>query len=647
MKTNYTRRQFIRNMGIAAAGLALYNCTTKSFPKNPNVVVILVDDLGWTDVGCYGNTYYETPNIDKLAAQGMKFTNGYASCAVCSPTRGSVMTGRYPTRIGITDWIHPNYPIENGEQPVGYESRANRKLQTPKNHLFLEHDEVTIPEILKKAGYTTCHVGKWHLGKKEWWPETHGFDYNIGGFQNGQPPSYFDPYKIPTLQDREEGEYLTDREAVEASGFIKKAVKQDKPFFLYMAHYTVHVPMQAKEELIEYYKKKEIPKDRDFHPIYAAMIHSLDEAVGTITSTLEEAGVAENTVIIFTGDNGGLKLPWGKNGSNIWTDNTPLRNGKGFPYEGGIREPFIVKWPGQIKPGTVSDEMVCSIDILPTICEMTGQKLPSQKPIDGKSLIPTLVDNDKLDRNTLYWHFPHYWGGGVPPYSAIREGDWKLIQWYETNSLELYNLEDDLSEANDLAENNTDKVNDLQKKLDEWLKATGGKLPKPNPDYSEGKKVNHLAVGKNIRLENEASPKYSKGNKNLLVNGIQASPNIKIGWLGFENDDFVATIDLKSIESIQLISVNFLQNQKDWIFMPEEIEFAASTTGRNYKKLKIIKNKISSKKEGMILKDFTLDISATEMRYIKIRAKNIGVCPKWHPGSGKPAWLFVDEIIVK
>lgn len=487
MKKRYTLSQFASTILIISIVLILFSCTNMELPKNPNIVLILVDDLGWADVGCYGNTYYETPNIDKLAAEGMKFTNGYAASAVCSPTRGALMTGRYPTRLGITDWIHHWYPIENGEQPIGYDSSDDKKLQTPKNHLFLEYDEITIAEILKKVGYTTCHVGKWHLGQEDWWPKSHGFDYNIGGFQMGQPPSYFDPYNIPTMLDREEGEYLTDREGDEAVGFIQKAVKQDKPFFLNMAHYAVHTPIQAKEELIEYYQKKEIPKDRDFHPKYAAMVHSLDEAIGKITSTLENLGVAENTIIIFTGDNGGLKLPRGKNGSNIWTDNTPLRDGKGFPYEGGIREPFIVKWPGQIKPGTVSNEMVCSIDILPTICEMTGQKLPLQKPIDGKSLIPALIENDELDRRTLYWHFPHYWGGGVPPYSAIRDGDWKLIRWYETDSLELYNLEDDLSEKNDLAESNLKKVTELEKKLDLWLKETGAKLPKPNPEFDDEK----------------------------------------------------------------------------------------------------------------------------------------------------------------
>ena len=268
--------------------LGIISCSKSTTSLKPNIILILVDDLGWTDVGCYGNNYYETPNIDKLAHKGMKFSNGYASCAVCSPTRASVMTGRYPTRLGITDWIHHWYPIENGEQPSGFEKSADRKLQTPKNHLFLDHSEVTIAEILKEAGYITCHIGKWHLGQKKWYPESQGFDYNIGGFEMGHPPSYFDPYKNPSLEDRKEGEYLTDREADEAAAFIDEAVKQNKPFFLYMSHYTVHTPIQAKKDIIEYYRKKETPANTDFHPEYAAMVHSLDEAVGKIISNIDK-----------------------------------------------------------------------------------------------------------------------------------------------------------------------------------------------------------------------------------------------------------------------------------------------------------------------------------------------------------------------
>ena len=643
----YTLSQIVSTILIVFGGLILFSCTSKELPRKPNIILILVDDLGWADVGCYGNTYYETPNIDKLAAEGMKFTNGYAASAVCSPTRGALMTGRYPTRLGITDWIHHWYPIENGEQPIGYESSDDKKLQTPKNYLFLDHDEITIAEILKKVGYTTCHVGKWHLGQKDWWPETHGFDYNIGGYQQGQPDSYFDPYNNPSMPDRKKGEYLTDREADEATGFIKKALQQNKPFFLYMAHYTVHTPIQAKMELIEYYQNKKIPEDRDFHPKYAAMVHSLDDAVGTITSTLEKLGVTDNTVIIFTSDNGGLKLRGNKDGSSKWTDNTPLRAGKGFPYEGGIREPFIVKWPGQIKPGSSSYEMVSSIDILPTICEMIGQQNQKTKSIDGKSLIPALVDNERLDRKTLYWHYPHYWnGGGVAPYSVIRDGDWKLIRWYEDNIIELYDLKNDLSEDNDLSIINPNKVNELQDKLDMWLKETGAKLPKLNPNYNNERKIDHLAIGKKIILKNDASPKYSDGDKNILLNGIMAPSKISNGWLGFEGDDFVATIDLQSIKSIKNISVNFLQHQKDWIFLPTQLKVFISNNGKNFRSVASLnKENIKTPKKGntiLIAKKF----ENVKSRYIKVIAKNIGQCPKGHPGEGGKAWLFVDEILV-
>jgi arylsulfatase A len=491
---NYTRRGFLKAIGLGAASLAVSRASSpRSESETPstrssmaqqrsgdklNFVFILVDDLGWTDTGCYGSKFYETPNIDKLAAQGMRFTNAYAACAVCSPTRAAVMTGRYPARLGVTDWIRARFQggkiPENKKNPTGYIGDKNRKLLCPPNALWMELDEITIAEALKPAGYTSCHIGKWHLGADDWYPDKQGFDFNIGGCDFGQPPSYFDPYslnrqgQIPTLSPRQEGEYLTDREADEAVNFIHN--HKDKPFFLYMAHYAVHTPIQAKEEIVTKYKAKE-PTNHN-NPTYAAMIESVDDAVGKIISAIDELGIAEKTIVFFTSDNGGLL--------GI-TSNTPLRSGKGYPYEGGIREPLIVRWPNVIKAGTISHEPVTSVDYFPTICEAAGVPLPRDRSIDGVSLLGHLKSNgaDKLDREAIFWHFPHY-RGDIVPYSIIRMGDWKLIKRYEGRTFELFNLKDDLSEQNDLSEKMPDKVKELDNKLSNWLKTTSAKMTRPN-----------------------------------------------------------------------------------------------------------------------------------------------------------------------
>jgi arylsulfatase A len=484
----YTRRHFLKIMSLGAAAGAIQEfCITQRLfagqviDKKPNFVFILVDDLGWIDTGCYGSKYYETPNIDKLAAEGMRFTDAYAACAVCSPTRAAVMTGRYPARLGVTDWIRARFQggkiPQDKKRPTEYVGGKNRKLLCPPNALWMELEEITIAEALKSVGYTSCHIGKWHLGADDWYPEKQGFDFNIGGCDFGQPPNYFDPYyrkgqgPIPTLSPRRKGEYLTDREADEAVKFIRR--HRNKPFFLYMAHYAVHTPIQGKDDLVAKYKAKKPTNQKN--PAYAAMVESVDDAVGKICSVLDELSLAENTIIFFTSDNGGLM--------GI-TNNTPLRAGKGYPYEGGIREPLIVRWPKVIKPGTVSNEPVTSVDYFPTICEAAGVPLPQHRDIDGVSLLWHLKTNgaQELNRDTLFWHFPHY-RGNIVPYSIIREGDWKLIKRYEGKTFELYNLNGDLSESNDLSEVLPQKVRRLNAKLTRWLKITGARPPRPNPDY--------------------------------------------------------------------------------------------------------------------------------------------------------------------
>ncbi|MCP4727979.1 MAG: sulfatase [bacterium] len=479
------RRDFLKYMGygVAASGMSGFiNCSTTKDQK-PNFILINVDDLGWTDLSCFGSEYYETPNIDRLAEQGMKFTNAYASCAVCSPTRASLMTGRYPARIGVTDWIHhidkEGYEsYEKRENPSEYAGNENRSLLCPPNPYWMELDELTIAEMLKEAGYVTCHVGKWHLGYEPWFPEKQGFDYNYGGTEIGQPPSYFDPYHlnerrpdISTLPPREEGEYLTDRESDEAVSFIRN--NRDKNFFLNMCHYAVHTPLEAKEDLKQKYEEK--PKTNQTNVTYAAMIESVDNAVGRLIDVLEETGLSENTVIIFTSDNGGLL--------GHSTDNSPLRSGKGYPYEGGIRVPLIVKWNNVVEPGTLNETPVTSTDYFPTICDAADIELPIGREIDGISIMPVLENSGSINRESLFWHFPHYRGRDVVPYSIVRKDDWKLIKRYEGKEFELFNLKDDLSEQTDLSGQMSDKVRELDDELKRWLNETNAKVPTKNPDF--------------------------------------------------------------------------------------------------------------------------------------------------------------------
>ncbi len=477
------RRTFLKVSSIGALAFAIPGCTEPvRAARKPNVVLINVDDLGWTDLSCQGSAYFETPNIDRLAAQGIRFTDGYAACAVCSPTRASIMTGRYPSRVGITDWIRADFQSEGTptENPTEYVGEPDKQLLTPPNPFWMEHDEVTIAEMLESEGYTSCHIGKWHLGYEGYYPTDHGFDVNIGGCDYGQPPVYFDPYCndwqgcIPFLDPREEGEYLTDREADEAVQFI--AENQNQPFFLYMAHYAVHTPIQAKAALTQRYENK--PKTNQDDPEYAAMVKSVDEAAGKILNALDELGLTENTLVIFTGDNGGLEGP---------TDNAPLRSGKGYPYEGGIRVPVLIRWPAVIPEAQLSYEPVSSQDYFPTIMEAAGIPLPENHPIDGVSLLSHLRSggSEKLDRESLLWHFPHYrQGHTVPPYSIVRQGNWKLLKWWEGPTYELYNLQEDIGEENDLAAEMPDRVEELNAELDRLLQETNSKLPRPNPDYN-------------------------------------------------------------------------------------------------------------------------------------------------------------------
>jgi arylsulfatase A-like enzyme len=447
-----------------ALGLALFVTVLTAAAKPaaaPNFIFILVDDLGWTDLGCQGSKFYETPHIDWLAREGMRFTQAYSACTVCSPTRASLLTGKYPARLHVTDWIKGH-------------ARPHAKLRVPDWTMQLPLEERTLAEALRDAGYATASIGKWHLGGPKFYPEHHGFDVNLGGNDRGQPPSYFSPYNIPTLTDGPKDEFLSDRLTDETLKFIEQ--NRTKPFFIYLPHYAVHTPLMGKPAVVAKYKAKADPRHPQQNARYAALVESVDDSVGRILARLDALDLAENTVIFFTSDNGGLVL-------NNVTSNQPLRAGKGSVYEGGVRVPLLVKWPGVTRPGSVCDAPVSTPDFYPTMLEMAGLKPLQRQVMDGRSLVPLLRQRGAVRRDTVYWHYPHYHPGGATPYSAVRAGDWKLIEFFEDNRVELYHLRDDIGEENDLAATQRGKAQALRKQLQAWRKAVGAQLPTPNPDF--------------------------------------------------------------------------------------------------------------------------------------------------------------------
>lgn len=429
-------------------------------PQKPNVVFIFLDDMGWMDLGCQGSRYYETPHIDRLAEQGMRFTNAYAACTVCSPTRASVMTGKYPARLHLTDWI-------------GGHEHPWAKLAVPDWTKYLPHTETTVAQAFKDGGYNTFFVGKWHLGGEEYYPETHGFDVNIGGCHRGMPPTYFSPYNIETLEDGPENEYLTDRLTDETLRLIKES--RDEPFFMVLSHYAVHTPLEGKPDLVEKYARKD--KQGQLSETYAAMVASTDQGVGRIMAELEELGLADNTIVVFFSDNGGLIKS---------TNNAPLRHGKGSAYEGGHRVPLIVRWPGRVPAGSLCDTPVISNDFYPTLLEMGALPLRPEQHCDGTSLMPLLNGGGSLSRECLFWHYPHYHFSA--PYAAVRKGDYKLIEYLESGRAELYNLADDLGEEHDLATTKPGKREELRHALHAWQEEVGAQSMTPNPDYNPEKR---------------------------------------------------------------------------------------------------------------------------------------------------------------
>ena len=480
------RRSFLKTAGLAAASVACAGIGTRKPKKKLNIVFFLIDDLGYKDLGCYGSTFYETPNIDRLAREGMRFTDAYAACPVCSPTRASIMTGKYPARMDTTDWFGAPQP----DEVSGHHTRHKRLLPAPySENLALE--EVTVAEALKEAGYRTFFAGKWHLGETaQYWPEHQGFDVNKGGHWRGSPPGgYFAPWDNPRLENGPEGEHLPNRLATETVEFIKN--HQDKPFLAYLSFYSVHTPLMSREDLKQKYlaKKNRLGLKADWlmegerkvravqeHEVYAGMVDAMDQAVGKVLDALKEMGLDDNTAVFFMSDNGGLSTAEGKPTSNL-----PLRTGKGWLYEGGIREPMIVKWPGVTEAGSTCSEPVMSTDFYPTMLEMAGLALRPAQHVDGMSMVP-LLKGGRMHRGAIYWHYPHYGNQGGAPGSAIREGDWKLIEWFENGRLELYNLKRDIAEKNNLADTHRDIVRRLHNKLIVWRKEVDAKYPSPNPN---------------------------------------------------------------------------------------------------------------------------------------------------------------------
>ncbi|MFZ4984187.1 MAG: sulfatase [Blastocatellia bacterium] len=447
--------------------------------RPPNIVLVLIDDYGWADSGCYGSTYHQTPNIDALAGRGVRFTSAYAASPVCSPTRAAIMTGRHPARLHLTDWL------------PGRQDLPAQKLARPVIRQELPLEEVTLAEVLREAGYATGHIGKWHLGGPGFEPEKQGFDLNIGGDHTGTPLSYFAPFQrdgrfMPGLEKAQVGEYLTDRLTAEAERFME--AHREEPFFLYFPHYSVHIPMKARAELVAKYMARPRPAKGQNNPVYAAMIESMDQSVGRLTRKLDELGLGDETLFIFTADNGGLSVKEGP--ETPATDNAPLRAGKGYLYEGGIRVPLIISWPERIRPGVVEDRSVSSMDLFATAVEAAGQR--NRTGIDGESLLPLLTRRGRWKRDTLYWHYPHYSNQSVnagevdQPGAAVRQGDYKLIEFYQDGHLELYDLRNDPHERNDLARRRPAVAARLQRRLAAWRRSVQAQMMRLNPLYQRG-----------------------------------------------------------------------------------------------------------------------------------------------------------------
>lgn len=427
--------------------------------ERPNIIFLLLDDMGYADVGAYGNAYHKTPNIDRLAADGMRFTDAYAAAPNCSPTRGSIMTGRWPARTGVTQYLPGNVlpyaQLLQAELPLG-----------------LPLDEAVIAEPLQAAGYATASIGKWHLGGGDYAPENRGFDVSFAGGHWNAHRSMFAPHPFVKVPGATDGDYLTDRLTQEAVTFIEE--NQGNPFFLYLPYYAIHTPIQAKQDLIDGYEDREDPTGRN-NAAYAAMTEGVDQSVGALVAKLDELGLAQNTMILFFSDNGGVPEQ---------AFNGGLRSGKGYLWEGGVREPLIIKWPAVVEAGAVERRPVQSIDFYPTLLEAAQASDYQGHTTDGESLMPLLRgEPEAWTRDTLYWHYPHYANAGSTPTGTIRQGDWKLMEFFEDDHVELYNLAEDPAESEDRASEMPEIAEELRRQLAQWRQSVQATPALPNPDY--------------------------------------------------------------------------------------------------------------------------------------------------------------------
>ena len=495
----------------------------------PNILFILADDLGIKDLSCEGSTFHETPHIDSIAYSGMRFANGYSTCQVCSPSRASIMSGQYPARIGITDWIGA---------ATGMKWKRNDKVLPPENGSRLPAKLTTVSEALRSGGYRTFFAGKWHIGGEGSGPKDHGFEVNKGGYYSGSPRGgYIAPFNNPKLNDGPDGESLPIRLARETNNFISQK-NSKKPFFAFLSFYSVHGPIQTSPDLWEKYRKKasatglsteRFKNDRTLPvrqvqdcPIYGGMMESMDNAVGLVMNKLKELKLDKNTIVIFTSDNGGVS-----SGDAFATSCLPLRGGKGRQWEGGIRQPYYIVAPGVTEPGSISSQFATGTDFFPTLLELAGLKPLPTHHIDGISLVPAL--RGEFSERVLYWHYPHYGNQGGEPSSIIRDGDHKLIRYYEDGHEELYNVKKDISETNDLAATHPELVKKLSVKLTTHLIEVGAKIPKPDPRFNAEKKVQQFKI-----LHTKKKTQLEKQHANFLKPGFQ--PN-KTWWGSVQTKD--------------------------------------------------------------------------------------------------------------
>lgn len=458
----------MRPLACLLACLALTSGAASSAPATPplNFVVVLIDDMGATDLACTGSTFHRTPHLDQLAREGMRFDRAFSACTVCSPTRAALLTGQSPARTRITDWI------------AGHE-RPKARLLPPEWCKELPETITTLPEALRSKSYTSATIGKWHLGNAS--PLQHGFDRNAGGYHRGQPETWFAPFRNPALTDGPDGEFLTERLTAEAIRFMTE--HRDRPFFVYLPHYSVHTPLGGKPEVIAQYRSRASDDNPHRNPVYAAMVASVDDSIGQLRKAVRDLALADRTVFIFTSDNGGLL----GGPRNPITSNLGLRAGKGSPWEGGVRVPLLIDWPGLTKPGSVCLDPVITMDLAVTIAKAAGSPLPA--PVDGTDLQPAL-HGEPLPSRPLCWHYPHYHPGGATPYSAILLDGWRLVRFAEDGHEELYHVASDPAERAECSAQHPDRRARLAAALDQWLAHTKAQSPRPNPSFQPAAKTN-------------------------------------------------------------------------------------------------------------------------------------------------------------